>query len=283
MRLLHTKLLEFEEFYDDDSEDVTIPKYAIVSHRWGPDEVTYHELLLLAVDSAFSDRRVPWETERKRKGQGYRKILAACDLAASQHYDWIWTDTCCIDKTSSAELTEAINSMWSWYFNSAVCLAYLPDVNSHSPNDLSVFEKSAWFTRGWTLQELLAPKQVLFYANDWTFIGHKATLAASISKLTGIDSDCILVRNSVFHKSVHARMLWAANRRTTRVEDQAYCLMGLFRVNMPLLYGEGRKAFQRLQQEIMTVWDDESIFAHSHHHKRVFLRPGLLTSSSKDL
>jgi hypothetical protein len=141
--------------------------------------------------------------------------------------------------------------------------------------------RSKWFTRGWTLQELLAPKTVVFFDQDWVDIGTKSSLAPLISAVTGI-KDLFLFKTA----SVAQKMSWAAKRETTRVEDRAYCLMGLFEVNMPLLYGEGEKAFLRLQLEILRTTDDESIFAWTEDGKPDSLRKsaiwesrGLLASS----
>ena len=173
-----------------------------------------------------------------------------------------WIDTCCIDKSSSAELSEAINSMFRWYEKAGVCYAYLSDVPalslSESPYDeKSPFRRSKWFTRGWTLQELLAPINVDFYDQSWSYVGSKGTkLDQLLREITGIYD---LLEYS--HACVAKKMSWASQRVTTRVEDMAYCLLGLFNVHMPLLYGEGKNAFLRLQLEIMSKTNDDSIFA----------------------
>ena len=144
--------------------------------------------------------------------------------------------------------------MYSWYKASQVCYAYLADV--HRGYTLSDdLRKSQWFTRGWTLQELLAPRSVVFFDNNWIDIGSKQSLEEIISEITGID-DFVNFRTAC----VAQKMSWAAKRKTTRIEDEAYCLLGLFDVNMPPLYGEGKKAFMRLQLEILKTSDDESIF-----------------------
>jgi hypothetical protein len=174
------------------------------------------------------------------------------------------SDTCCIDKSSSAELSEAINSMYAWYQRGVVCYAYLSDVqlwSTYQPEDadgawvaenpeavLQVM-KSRWWTRGWTLQELIAPPSVVFYAatsQGWSKIGTKGSLIDLVAARTGIRDD-ILRGLDVKKCSVAQRMSWASQRETTRTEDLAYCLLGIFGVNMPLLYGEGSKAFLRLQ------------------------------------
>ena len=223
--------------------------YAILSHRWTTEEVLYEDMR-----NGTGDQKA-----------GYRKIAKACSIAAASGYSYIWIDTCCIDKSSSAELSEAINSMFAWYQNSGECLAYLEDVDSSvdDPALHNILKSSKWFERGWTLQELIAPGNVGFYSRDWTFIGGKGSLRDTLSQITKIDI-YLLVDGSVHLAgiSVAKRMSWAAYRKTTRPEDMAYSLLGIFDVNMPLLYGEGgTKAFRRLQEEIMKVSSDQSILA----------------------
>lgn len=169
---------------------------------------------------------------------------------------------CCIDKTSSAELSEAINSMFRWYQNAQACYAYLADVSSDSgpSQEPSEFSKSRWFTRGWTLQELIAPSNVVFYSRDWHILGTKDQLADLLERITRIDCETLRGQDLQF-VSVSKKMSWAAHRKTSRVEDIAYSLLGIFDVNMPLLYGEGKKAFLRLQEEILKVSNDQTLFA----------------------
>ena len=246
MRLLHTSTIELHEFYGD-----VIPKYAILSHTWGEGEVSFQELQKAKLE----------QSSMLENSKGYRKIEDCCKLAASNGWQYVWIDTCCIDKTSSAELSEAINSMYRWYGEAQICYAYLADVDSAGRNDLLTkrsFERSSWFTRGWTLQELLAPDFLVFYDKAWVKIGTRSSLGKRISKITGIKRDHMI---RPLKASVAAKMSWASDRKTTRIEDIAYSLMGLFEVNMPLLYGEGSKAFTRLQHEIVKISDDESIFA----------------------
>ena len=243
MRLLHTSTLKFREFFGDD-----IPKYAILSHTWGEEEVSFQKL----------QQDEPEELDKLR---GYRKIKDCCKLADSDGFPYVWIDTCCIDQTSSADHSEAINSMYRWYEGARICYAYLVDVDSSGLRKSSLagrIGRSRWFTRGWTLQELLAPNHVVFYDKPWVEIGTRSTLSDQISKTTGIKHDHMF---RPLRASVAAKMSWASGRTTTRIEDIAYSLMGLFEVNMPLLYGEGRKAFTRLQHEIVKISDDESIFA----------------------
>lgn len=238
MRLLNTGSSELREFFEKDT-----PPYAILSHRWGEQEILYQDMIPSANRSTTQNK------------YGYAKLRDSCNLAQRQGYRWIWIDTCCIDKSSSAELTEAINSMYQWYEAAEVCYAYLND--ARTVDDLT---ESKWFTRGWTLQELIAPDKVEFYSRSWQFLGTKRSLARSIAAKSGVDVQ-VLMGGDPLEMSVARRMYWASNRVTTRLEDEAYCLLGLFGVNMPLIYGEGRKAFRRLQEEIIRLSDDPSILA----------------------
>jgi hypothetical protein len=171
----------------------------------------------------------------------------------------IWSS---IDKSSSAELSEAINSMFKWYKDAAVCYAFLGDVGEESTgNTYTSVGKSRWFARGWTLQELIAPRKVGFFAANWIPIGTKQTLSEVINARTGIPVEVLSETENLWSTSIACRMSWASARQTTRVEDMAYCLLGVFGVNMPLLYGEGGKAFLRLQEEIIKMSDDQSVFA----------------------
>jgi hypothetical protein len=215
MRLLDTTTITFKSFFNNAS----IPPYAILSHTWGEEEVSFQDLL----------------TPKAKDMIGYKKISDCCKQAVDDGFELAWVDTCCIDKTSSAELSEAINSMYQWYQDAQVCYVYLADVPSCdalSPN--SKFGKSRWFTRGWTLQELLAPQSVVFYSSEWIELGTKSSLQSAITAITGV-SKVVLLLNHPGEISVAQRMSWAANRETTRVEDIAYCLLGLFGVNMPAI------------------------------------------------
>ncbi|KAK7462446.1 hypothetical protein VKT23_008045 [Stygiomarasmius scandens] len=242
MRLLNTKTFRVESFYAD------TPKYAILSHTWDKEEVN------------FQDMQNLWLAKRKT---GWRKIKKACAHALKYDFEWIWIDSCCINKESSAELSEALNSMYQYYEEAEVCYAYLSDASSkEDPRDInSVFKRCRWFKRGWTLQELLAPAYVVFFDRDWVEIGTRWSLRDVISAITSIPTH-VFEDGDLTRYSIAQRMSWAALRRTTRPEDQAYCLMGIFGVSMPPIYGEGgAKAFMRLQQEIIKISDDRSIFA----------------------
>ncbi|KAI1734923.1 HET-domain-containing protein [Xylaria scruposa] len=246
MRLLNSRSLLVEEFTASRA-----PEYAILSHTWGDSEATLKE----------------WNSRltrlKKSKKAGFAKILSTCKRARQDGLSYVWVDTVCIDKSSSAELSEAINSMFAWYKNAKVCYVFLEDVQSNLPSQVSildVFQRSRWFTRGWTLQELLAPDYVLFFSRDWKELGTKKGLASAISLVTGIDQLCLCKEKRLNEYSIAQRMSWAGLRSTTREEDIAYSLLGLFNINMPLLYGEGKRAFRRLQEEIIKVSDDHSIF-----------------------
>ena len=246
MRLLHTTTIKLSSFDGDDS----IPPYAILSHTWGNAEISFHDL------SNYAESEL-------NESDGYKKIRSCCALAADEGHEYVWIDTCCIDKNSSAELSEAINSMYRWYQKAKICYAYLADVRigDHDLGGSKVeeaFGKSRWFTRGWTLQELLAPKDVFFYDQNWQKLGSKSSLEEQISFVTGIQRAHI---HDINGASAAQKMSWASKRQTRRVEDVSYSLMGIFDVNMPLLYGEGKKAFLRLQHEIVKISNDESLFA----------------------
>ncbi|KAL8991654.1 MAG: hypothetical protein Q9169_007777 [Polycauliona sp. 2 TL-2023] len=253
-------------------------EYAILSHTWGDEEISFQDLIvennlqtasladhiyaLAGQLGTLNSQNIPL---KQRKG--YQKVEKCCAMALADGYEWAWVDTVCIDKKSSAELSEAINSMYDWYQKSAKCYVYMSDVSMVAGNgdsDATVideFRSSRWFRRGWTLQELLAPSHIIFYDRDWRYLGDKLGLTKHITIATGIDERYLRDNRSFEEASIAKRMSWASRRLTTRMEDEAYCLLGLFQVNMSLLYGEGPKAFIRLQHEIIRNCEDESIFA----------------------
>lgn len=233
MRLLNVETLKLEEFFDEND----VP-YAILSHRWEDEEVTFRDIQDVEAASTL---------------KGFEKIQNTCHQARKDGIQYAWVDTCCINKANSSELSEAINSMFRWYQKSKVCYAYLSDVDS-----LENFTKSVWFTRGWTLQELIAPSDVRFFDHIWRPLGDRKDRRIDLLARTGIAT---LWNVPLMEYSIAQRMWWASNRVTTRPEDMAYCLLGIFGVNMPLLYGEGSRAFIRLQEEIIKQVDDQSIFA----------------------
>jgi tetratricopeptide (TPR) repeat protein len=237
------------------------PSYAILSHTWGTEEVSFKDL----ADG----------TGRNKLGP---KIRFCGDQAWRDGLQYFWVDTCCIDKSSSAELQEAINCMFRWYRDAAVCYVYLADVSRPACDDnrstlqwQSAFRKSKWFTRGWTLQELISPASVEFFSKEGVRLGNKTSLERLIHDVTGIPIEAL--RGSPLHDfSVSERMAWIEDRETTRKEDKAYSLLGIFDVQMPLLYGEGRtKAFKRLLEEIDKTAKGElhSLLARCHPDTRI--------------
>lgn len=249
MRLINTRNLEIDEFVSS-----KIPKYAILSHTWGEAEAT------------FAQWRSRLTRSRKSKKPGFAKILATCKQARRDNIDYVWADTVCINKESSAELSEAINSMFAWYAGAEVCYVYLADIPNEPPGGVDLLElmgSSRWFSRGWTLQELIAPEHVTFFTQSWENLGTKKALSSLLSDVTGIDALCLRDRKQKPLKkySIAQRMSWAADRTTTRPEDQAYCLLGIFGIHLSPIYGEGMKAFIRLQEEVIRTSDDHSFLA----------------------
>jgi hypothetical protein len=236
------------EFIGDD----TIPPYAIASHIWNDDEVTFKDL----------------QNGTGKETAGYAKISFFEQQAACDGLQYFWVDTCCIDKSNQVALGDAINSMFYWYQNAAKCYVYLSDVSatkrkaSSEDSEYSwelAFRESRWFTRGWTLQELLAPRSVEFFSREGIRLGDKSTLQQTLHEMTGIATQALEGR-PLAHFSVRERLSWAANRRTSRGEDQVYCLLGLFGVKMTMLYGEGSwNASLRLWDEILRKIEDYTI------------------------
>ncbi|PON27190.1 hypothetical protein TGAM01_v204139 [Trichoderma gamsii] len=246
MRLINTRTLKLHQFHGKP------PPYAILSHTWGQEEVS------------FQDFHSP---DLREKLAGFSKIRDTCKKAYSHGLDYAWVDTCCIDKSNSTELSEAINSMFKWYKNSAIAYAFLEDYPSPKIEKPALttaavgFGHSRWFTRGWTLQELIAPPRLEFYNKSWEKIAEKTAVAKQLAVVTGVDAFVLDGSGPLQQVSVGRRLSWAANRETTRAEDLAYSLFGLFDVYMPLIYGEGGRAFLRLQEHILQQSDDHTIFA----------------------
>ncbi|KAI0357090.1 HET-domain-containing protein [Trametes cingulata] len=232
-------------------------KYAILSHVWSTDikEQSFQE-----VQEIIRTCQGTGENPRSLLSD---KIKQCCIWAESHGFGLLWTDICCIDKTSSAELSEAINSMFTWYAKATVCYAYLHDVADDEPPSApdSAFRRSVWFTRGWTLPELIAPEVVIFISNTWFPIASKRSIPHLLEEITGVDAAVLLGTISLHEVSVARRMSWASARKTSRVEDEAYCLMGIFGVHFPATYGEGSEAFVRLQEEILRRIPDTTLLA----------------------
>ncbi|KAK3653199.1 hypothetical protein LTR56_004735 [Elasticomyces elasticus] len=269
MSLINTETQLLEYHVRDDEHP-----YAILSHTWEDQEVSHQELLN--------------SPESARTKAGYTKIAYTCKQARANGLDYAWVDTVCIDKASSAELSQSINSMYRYYHDAVVCYVYMADVSGDAQrlderlwtdnalrkeldgsdwtpwgvrhNHFLAFKASRWFTRGWTLQELLAPRQVEFVGKAWNYLGSLESLVIPVSDVTGIDIRMLTYKAQLSDFPIATRMSWAANRQTSRPEDRAYSLLGIFDINMPMLYGEGDKAFVRLQEEIIRVSTDLSIF-----------------------
>ncbi|KAF2167426.1 hypothetical protein M409DRAFT_36539 [Zasmidium cellare ATCC 36951] len=231
-----------------DLSDDKIPRYAILSHTWGPPE---HEVLYQDVLDGSALAK-----------DGFRKIRLCADQAKQEGLEHIWVDTCCINKHNSVELSEAINSMFKWYQKAEVCYVWLPDVSGKDRDqgeqqdgrlDTSI-RKSRWFTRGWTLQELIAPKDVIFYSREWAKLGDKKSLERLISEITRIPAKAL--RGEPLEQfSITERLSWQDSRKTTKEEDKAYALLGICGVNLPLIYSEGQEnAFRHLKTEIENVF-----------------------------
>jgi hypothetical protein len=235
---------------DEMFNDSDIPPYAILSHTWGKEEVIFEDIV----------------GAKGRTKAGYEKILFCAQQAATDGLQHCWIDTCCIDRSSSAELSEAINSMFRWYQNAKCCYVYLADVSKNDWNEntgstgnwVSAFRKSRWFTRGWTLQELIAPSSVEFFDKERGHLGDKQSLEEILHEITGVPIK--VLRNQPLRDfGLEERFSWAATRETTREEDMAYCLLGIFDIHMPLLYGEGEEiAMKRLRSMAESATDGQT-------------------------
>ncbi|KAF2118786.1 heterokaryon incompatibility protein-domain-containing protein [Lophiotrema nucula] len=248
MRLINTETYKLETFLNN------IPPYAILSHTWGEQEILFTDI---------TD-----DLENAAKLKGWQKVVYCCRRALEDGWQYAWIDTCCINKGDTTELGEAINSMFRWYEDAEVCYAYLADVppryyaGTGGVDEVGPWKwhlrSSRWFTRGWTLQELLAPTYLIFLDRTWGLIGSREELASEIQAISGITAKELLNFKTC---CLATKLSWAVNRQTTREEDRAYSLLGLLEVNMPLIYGEGERAFQRLQHELIRSYNDESILA----------------------
>ncbi|KAJ4390719.1 hypothetical protein N0V93_004317 [Gnomoniopsis smithogilvyi] len=252
MWLVDTETLKLQQVTDEKQHP-----FAILSHTWqAGEEVTFQDMQ-------------NFEAHVLEHKYGFYKIQNMCRIAR-RYWKYVWIDTCCIDKTSSAELTEAINSMFRYYRTAEACYVFLSDFRE-LPMRISEHDRLAqvarnlrnckWFTRGWTLQELIAPSRLEFFDDHWNFLGEKADLESVLSEITNIDESVLRDSSRLYTIPVARRMSWASRRQTAREEDIAYCLLGIFDITMPLLYGEGAKAFLRLQQQIAMENSDLSIFA----------------------
>lgn len=241
IRLLHRNPDGDIVFREPTSSDV--PSYAILSHTWGKEEILLQDI----------------EAGTARSKAGWKKIEFCAKQAEADGLKYFWIDSCCIDKKNAVELSAAINSMFRWYQRATRCYAYLSDVSIDDKEERdaqssstweAAFRKSRWFTRGWTLQELVAPAHVDFFSARGDRLGNKQSLEEMVCSITGIPRGA-LRGDTLSNFTISERMSWAEQRQTTIDEDRIYSLFGLFNISLPLIYGEGREsAYRRLQEEI---------------------------------
>ncbi|KAI0441147.1 hypothetical protein F4803DRAFT_524722 [Xylaria telfairii] len=260
MRLLDTTSFELR---NGEQHSFRQEGYAILSHRWVGLEITFDDLKNYTTELRTGTR--PLSSPQADK------IRGACETARNQGIKWMWIDTCCINKNSATEESESINSMFKWYREAELCITYLADVKRDarlpitSPNIFqrtSSEEPSEWFFRGWTLQELLAPQEMQLFDMNWNYIGTKREMADTLARITGINARYLTGVEHFRGACIAAKMSWMAHRTTTREEDMAYSMVGIFGITMTPQYGEGRGAFMRLQEILLTTYlFDESLFA----------------------
>ncbi|KAI1791436.1 HET-domain-containing protein [Ganoderma leucocontextum] len=255
MWLLRTDRAELHCFHN--LEDVP-GGYAILSHVWSEDEQSFQdiqELQLLCVNNGqeLASRNAfgPVMSNNPRD-HACAKIRHSCVIAEEEGYEWIWNDTCCIETNDSVNISETINAMFRYYSEAEVCFAYLPDVSltASLATTTAEFRASKWHKRGWTLIELIAPTSVLFLSRDWTYLGSKHDFSLLLESITRVPASLLTGEETLSKFSVAQRMSWASGRETTREEDRAYSLLGIFGLHMTIRYGEGAGAFQRLQRKI---------------------------------
>ncbi|KAF1824760.1 HET-domain-containing protein [Dissoconium aciculare CBS 342.82] len=253
MRLLRVHTLTFEEFPDTSRR----PPYVIASHRWLGTEITYQDVL----------------TRTYTSSEGFKKVERFADYIIKnvKSVKHLWIDTCCINKENLPELSRSITSMFKWYHEAQQCLAYLHDVpNSevctNKNRDLRAFETSSWFTRGWTLQELLAPRTVVFLTKDWKVIGHKGTadtrlredlfgpqLHYLLSQITKIPERVLIDYSHSQQLSVDERLEWMNKREITKEEDMMYALFGIFDISIEVLYGEDTALHEEIMRKLIST------------------------------
>ncbi|CAI9635551.1 unnamed protein product [Alternaria burnsii] len=259
MRLLHYNALGRPVLTDFRGK--SIPPYAILSHRWSDSEILIEDIS---------------NETYKEKEEGYRKLQFCAERAARDELQYFWIDTCCIDRWNNNERSKAINSMFQWYKDAARCYVFLSDVSVSTETEPvqrsdweASFRASAWFARGWTLQELIAPVLVEFFSCEGQRIGNKTSLDQLIHETTGIPLRAL--RNcSLDEFTTSERERWAENRRTKEEEDIVYCLLGILGVSMPTAYGEGEEsARSRLQAELEGASDAPSIIPFSRNPRFV--------------
>jgi len=254
-RVPRNKVLK--HFYQIDLDKI---QYATLSHCWcavEEHELPFNEVRDLSINAA----------DKLQERSGYQMVVGGCNKARADGIEWLWAASCCISWESNADLSEAVNAMYRWYANAKRCYAYLHDVNAVSSSTKTSLKDSKWFLCGWTLQALIAPKDVEFFDFHWNKINNKTNMISALKDITGIPQEVLTHGLPPPHHphrpSVAQIMSWAANRQTKRAEDQAYSLVGLFGVHMEIRYGEKENAFQRLQEAIIEEYNDHTIFAWS--------------------
>ncbi|KAF1968774.1 kinesin light chain [Bimuria novae-zelandiae CBS 107.79] len=259
MRLLHFDALG--RLILTDFRGKPIPPYAILSHRWSDSET----LIEYISNGNYKERE-----------EGSKKLRFCAEQAAQDGLQYFWIDTCCIDRWDNNERSKAINSMFQWYRNAARCYVFLSDVSLSAVTETAAcsdweasFRKSEWFTRGWTLQELIAPVSVEFFSREGQRIGDKASLDRLLHDIT--DIPLAALRNCPLDQfSTCERRRWVENRRTTEDEDIVYCLLGVLGISMPTTYGEGKEsALRRLQAEVEGAGSAPSIIPFSRNQSFV--------------
>jgi hypothetical protein len=281
MRCLNTTSYELQF---GDHEYFKSRGYAILSHRWVGAEITFDQIQTYSYELRKAG-------EKQVSSFQLSKVRGACATARQLGFAWLWIDNCCINKASATEESESINSMFKWYRDAQVCITYLSDVRLDAPPGPPNYEatisfsksenvhamrdekevpgifksingqSSEWFSRGWTLQELLAPREMRFYDSTWNYMGTKTSLAHEIERVTGIEVQYLTGARHFRKACIATKMSWQAGRNTARIEDIAYSMLGLFNIMMIPQYGEGQRAFMRLQHEVQSMQPDESLFA----------------------
>lgn len=265
MRVLDTSSLKFVEF--DEFPD---KEYAILSHTWLrqvledglwiQSELEYKDMKGYSASQLENFRNEGWKGSRLKKN-GWEKIVGFCNLARHEMYEYAWMDTCCIDKSNPQETRRSIHGMWDFYTHAAVCYAYIQEVNMRDKQEKSdsAFDSAKWFSRGWTLQELLAPQKLLYMDQNWCEIGSREVKGAPGTGLTHLLQN--YVRRVPMENDLATQLSWAGARNTTRLEDQAYSILALLQIKMDVDYTAGKHAFLQFQKELIRKYDDLSLLA----------------------
>lgn len=243
MRFLHTKTFVLHDFTGPPSS------YAVFFHAHGSDDIGFEDFskpqMLLCKD-------------------GFHRLWQACSRARNHGSEWLWSDAVCIDRGSSTALTEAFNSLARIYQHCIFSIIYLEDLPCSDCVGGGLekrLAKCAWLRNVWVLPQLIFPKHSFIYDRDWAEIGTKASLARQLSLVTSIEQSVLINPAALGEYSVAKRMSWASHLEASRPEDRSFALLGILGVHMPIVYGEGQKAFIRLQEEILRDTNDYSLFA----------------------